>query len=82
MRLDDYLSTVGVVKRRTLAKELAQNGMVMVGGRAVKPSYQVKINDIVQIKGKHALAVEILQIPSGSVPKAERDNYFRRLPVI
>ena len=44
MRLDDYLSTVGVVKRRTIAKELAQNGLVEVGGRRVKPAYQVKLS--------------------------------------
>ncbi len=82
MRLDDFLSTVGVVKRRTVAKELAQSGMVLVGGRAAKPSHQVKINDIIQIKGKRAIAVEVLQIPSGSVPKTDRDKYFRELPAI
>lgn len=81
MRLDDFLSTVGLVKRRTLAKELAQNGMVMIDGRAVKPSYQVKINDIIQIKGKRALSAEILEIPAGSVSKPERSRYFRELKV-
>ena len=81
MRLDDYLSTVGLVKRRTVAKELAQNGMVTVGGRAVKPAYQVQINDIIRIKGKRAMAAEILAIPTGSVPKAERSKYFRELAV-
>lgn len=81
MRLDDYLSTVGLVKRRTVAKELAQNGMVTVGGRTVKPAYQVQINDIVRIKGKRAMAAEILAIPTGSVPRAERTRYFRELAV-
>lgn len=81
MRLDDYLSTVGLVKRRTLAKELAQNGMIMVGERAVKPAYQVQINDIIRIKGKRAVAAEILAIPTGSVLKADRAKYFRELAV-
>lgn len=81
MRLDDYLSTVGVIKRRTIAKELAQNGLVHVEGRSVKPAYIVKVGDIIQIKGKQAMAVEVLEIPSSSVPKAERDRYFKILPV-
>lgn len=80
MRLDDFLSTVGLVKRRTVAKELAQNGMVAVSGHAVKPAYQVKVSDIIQIKGKRAITAEILEIPTGSVPKAERGRYFKELP--
>ncbi len=81
MRLDDFLSTVGLVKRRTLAKELAQNGMVTVGGRTVKPAHQVQVRDIIRIKGKRAMAAEILEIPTGSVPKTDRTKYFRELTV-
>ncbi len=39
MRLDDFLSTVGVIKRRTLAKEISQKGQVQVNGRKAKPAY-------------------------------------------
>ena len=35
MRVDDYLSTVGLIKRRTVAKEMADNGLVEVNGRKV-----------------------------------------------
>ena len=79
MRLDDYLSTVGVVKRRTVAKELAQNGLVEVGGRRVKPAYQVNLKDVIAIKGTHGVTVEVVGIPSGSVPKDDRDKYFKYL---
>ena len=79
MRIDDYLSTVGVVKRRTVAKELGQSGLIAVGGRPVKPSYQVKVNDIIQIKGKRALAIEVLKLPSGSVSKESREEYFKEI---
>ncbi len=80
MRLDDYLSTVGIVKRRTIAKELASNGMVAVNGRKVKAAYQVRVNDIIEIKGKRSFKAEVLEIPSGSVPKGEREKYFKELP--
>ena len=79
MRLDDFLSTVGTIKRRTIAKELARKGMVTVNGRAVKPAYQVQVNDIIHIKGSRPVTVEVLQIPSGSVARADRDKYVRGL---
>ena len=79
MRLDDYLSTVGVVKRRTVAKGLAQNGLVHVADRKVKPAYQVKVGDIIEIKGTHPLSVEVIALPTSSVPKEKRPDYFRQI---
>lgn len=81
MRIDDYLSTVGIVKRRTIAKELGQNGLLEVNGNRVKPAYTVKENDIIHIKGSRPAAYEILQIPAGSVPKDKRSDYFKELSV-
>ena len=79
MRIDDYLSTVGVVKRRTVAKELAQNGLIHVNDRRVKPAYQVKPKDIIAIRGTHPTIIEVLDLPTGSVPKERRGEYFRQL---
>ena len=56
MRIDDYLSTVGLIKRRTIAKEMGSNGLLEVNGRTVKASYAVKPGDIIHIKGSHPLA--------------------------
>ena len=80
MRLDDYLSTVGVIKRRTVAKELGQNGLIHVNDRRVKPAYQVKLNDIISIRGTHPVTVEVIGLPTGSVPKERREEFFRQLP--
>ena len=80
MRIDDYLSTVGIIKRRTVAKEMGSRGFVEVNGRRVKPSYDVKPQDIILIRGSRPFAAEVLAIPRGSVPKAERSAYFRELP--
>lgn len=79
MRIDDYLSTVGVVKRRTVAKELASNGMVAVNGQTVKAAYPVKLGDIIHIKGVRGQKIEVLDIPSGSVSKTDREKYFKEL---
>ena len=79
MRLDDFLSTVGVVKRRTIAKDLASNGLVEVNGRKAKPAHSVRINDIIAIKGSRPITVEVLDVPAGSVPKDQRDRFVKHL---
>ena len=79
MRLDDFLSTVGVVKRRTVAKEMAANGLIQINGQRAKPAADVHLNDIIAIKGSRPVTVEVLRIPSGSVAKDERDRFVRTL---
>ncbi len=64
MRIDKFLKVSRVIKRRTVANEAADGGRVMVNGKIVKPSYEVKIGDIVEIKfGNQTSKFEILQIP-------------------
>ncbi len=79
MRIDDYLSTVGIIKRRTVAKEMADNGLIEVNGRRIKASYDVRIQDIIAIKGSHPFVAEVLDIPHGSVSKQARASYFKAL---
>lgn len=79
MRIDDYLSTVGVIKRRTVAKELGQNGLITVNGQKVKPAYQVRLGDVIHIKGTRALTVEVVEIPGGSVAKDQRERFFKTI---
>lgn len=65
MRLDKFLKVSRVIKRRTVANEAADNGRVAVNGKIVKPSYEVKIGDIVEIKfGDKVSRFEILKLPT------------------
>jgi len=64
MRIDKFLKVSRVIKRRTVANEAVDNGRISVNGKVVKPSYEVKIGDIVEIKfGDKTSKFEILQIP-------------------
>ncbi len=64
MRLDKFLKISRVIKRRTVANEAADNGRVVVNGKTVKPSYDVKVGDIVEIKfGDKISKFEIIKIP-------------------
>ena len=64
MRLDKFLKVSRVIKRRTVANEAADGGRVSVNGKVVKPSYDVKVGDIVEIKfGDKISKFEITKIP-------------------
>ena len=65
MRLDKFLKISRVIKRRTVANEAADAGRVSVNGKVVKPSYEIKVGDIVEIKfGDKISKFEILKIPN------------------
>ena len=49
MRIDKFLKVSRLLKRRTIANEACDGGRVKVNGRAVKPSFNVKEGDIVEI---------------------------------
>ena len=64
MRIDKFLKVSRVIKRRTVANDAADGGRISVNGRVVKPSYEVKIGDIVEVKfGDKTSKFEIIEIP-------------------
>ena len=64
MRIDKFLKISRVIKRRTVANDAADNGRISVNGKIVKPSYEVKIGDVVEIKfGDKVSKFEIISIP-------------------
>ena len=79
MRIDDFLSTIGVIKRRTVAKELADAGLILINGAKAKPSRDVQTQDRIFIKGKQQLELLVLAVPTGNVARANRADYFQLL---
>ncbi len=64
MRIDKFLKVSRVIKRRTVANEAADSGRISVNGKVVKPSYEVKTGDIVEIKfGDKTSKFEVIHIP-------------------
>ena len=64
MRLDKFLKVSRVIKRRTVANEIADAKRVVVNGKIVKASYEVKVGDIVEIAfGDKISKFEIINIP-------------------
>ena len=50
MRLDKFLKVSRIIKRRTVANEAASGGRVLLNGKEVKPSHEVKVGDVIEIK--------------------------------
>ena len=72
MRIDKFLKVSRVIKRRTVANEAADGGRVFVNGKQVKPSYEVKVGDIVEIKfGDKTAKFEILIVPEKQVKNVD-----------
>ena len=64
MRLDKYLKVSRIIKRRTVANDAASGQRVSVNGRVVKPAYDVKSGDVIEIAfGERVLRVEVLSTP-------------------
>ena len=79
MRLDNYLSDLGIIKRRTIAKELANGGHIKVNDQRAKPAHKVKPDDIIEITGKRHIKLRVKDIPEKSVPRDSRPDYFEIL---
>lgn len=60
MRLDKFLKVSRLIKRRTLAKQVADQGRITVNGNKAKASSVIKENDELQIRfGQKIVTVRI-----------------------
>ena len=63
MRLDKYLKVSRLIKRRTVANEACDGGLVLVNGKAARASYEVKVGDRISLKmGSRAVTVEVTAV--------------------
>ena len=63
MRLDKYLKVSRIIKRRPIAKEVADKGRIKVNGILAKSSANLKINDEIEIRfGNKILLVRVLEM--------------------
>ncbi|WP_407889165.1 RNA-binding S4 domain-containing protein [Levilactobacillus sp. N40-8-2] len=63
MRLDKYLKVSRIIKRRSVAKEIADKGRIMINGKVAKSSSDVMTNDELVIKfGNKTLTVKVNEL--------------------
>ena len=74
MRIDKFLKVSRLIKRRTVANEACDAGRVLVNGKAVKASYEVKKGDVLELLFK----AEVLDLAE-TTKKEEAKELFRYL---
>lgn len=63
MRLDKFLKISRIIKRRTVAKEVADKGRIQVNGKLAKSSTDVKVGDELRVQfGNKILEVAVEEL--------------------
>ena len=76
MRIDKFLKVSRLIKRHTVANEVADAGRIVVNGREVKASYQVKIGDEIEIMfGTKPVKVKVLSVDNIVSKDGAREMY-------
>ena len=79
MRIDKYLKVSRIIKRRTVANEDCDAGRVILNVKTVKASYDVKINDIIEIQfGQRTVKVQVLNL-NETVKKEDATEMYKDL---
>ena len=65
MRIDKFLKTSRIIKRRTVAKEACDQGKVLINDKTAKAGDEVKVGDKITINfGNGSKSFEVLDIKS------------------
>ena len=76
MRLDKYLKVSRLVKRRSVAKVLADKEKFYINNRLAKPSSNVNENDIIDLYlGRHHLTVKVKLVKENALAKDAESMY-------
>ena len=77
MRLDKFLKVPRIIKRRSVAKEIADQGRILINNRPAKSSSQVVAGDTLTIKfGNKTETVKVNQIVE-TTKKSEAENMYK-----
>ena len=76
MRLDKYLKTARIIKRRTIAKGISDLGFVKVNNKEAKPSTIVKEGDLLELSlGERIITLKVLSISFSTKKEDAKDSY-------
>ena len=76
MRVDKFLKVSRIIKRRTVAKQIADSERVEINGRTAKSSSIVKVDDIITIHfGNKIVKIKVLELKD-STKKSDALNMF------
>ncbi|WP_332650586.1 RNA-binding S4 domain-containing protein [Lysinibacillus sp. 54212] len=77
MRIDKFLKVSRLIKRRTLAKEVAVQGRITINGKVAKASSTVKVGDELAIRFGQKIVTASVEEIRENVRKEEATNMFK-----
>ncbi|OLS34138.1 RNA-binding S4 domain-containing protein [Bacillus sp. MRMR6] len=76
MRLDKFLKVSRLIKRRTMAKEVSDQGRILINGKEAKASTTVKVGDEITIRlGQRVVTARVDLIQDTSRKEAAAEMY-------
>lgn len=76
MRLDKFLKVSRIIKRRTVAKDASDSGVVLVNGKEAKASTKVKEGDILEISfGSRMVKVRVEKLLDSTKKEDSQQMY-------
>lgn len=76
MRLDKFLKVSRIIKRRSVAKEIADQGRILISNLPAKSSSKVKVGDTLTIKfGNKTETIKINRIVETTKKSEAEDMY-------
>ena len=80
MRLDKFLKVSRLIKRRTVANDVSDQGRVFVNGVIAKPSKQLKAGDIIKIEHYNkTVEVKVLIVPERNISAQEAGTLYEEI---
>jgi len=76
MRLDKFLKVSRLIKRRTLAKEVADQGRITINGKVAKASSSVKAGDELAIRFGQKIVTARVEELRDTVKKEDATKMF------
>lgn len=76
MRIDKFLKISRIIKRRSVAKEIADKGRVLVNDKTAKSSTKVQVGDEIEIGfGNKTLVVKVEKLMDTTKKEEAKDLY-------
>lgn len=81
LRIDKFLNSVNITKRRAVSEDMCKNGVVSINAKVAKSAKDVKVGDIIEIVYlQKVIKYEVLQIPqTKTISKSQQHEYIKEL---
>lgn len=81
MRIDKFLNSVNITKRRSVSQDMIESGVVLINGVVAKASKNVEVGSIITINYLESVKkYKVLKIPSTkSTPKSLQSEYVEEI---